>query len=813
MKRIELFKILKKEWKEKNESFFGIPVENDTFIPDEVYKEYSDKYWNNEKTRCTVCRHLFNNLDKNNMDDFIPYKEGDNESGFFIGYSADYNVVYGWFYYDGSKKRSLPVFLIPRIFPNLEWKSGKAEYIPRSVIERNITTLGKIDGIVRMPGRFSYNCNTGYLNVFKDKTFDSTGYEGASLKYLKAFCPEFVEGEDEETFKKHLEQLPDTKFNNLINYHFYDFNYFFDKVLKEIVKVNPTIKKPCNICSILTKVGRKKSKNGSIGKMREEEGDCTLILNSERSDIYAMSNFRSALYCPNGYSQKFFFSNTEIFFDAFKTATSKNAGKIRTLLDDVFIGEDNLLYKKLPDGRVLNQFEAYKAFFIDHDQSVKTESLSCLSKTMYCSNNDPKRIMMTAKGIGQSIPMRDDIEYDKATHSVLARVVFGDFFGLTNGDGLVISESFAKKMVSYRDEKIFIPKNDPNYEVIMDIYKDKIENGVTRYLTVDQFVSIINYKKNNFNRCFDITVIDVREVNKNYGPQKNRKGINVLIRYYLPVKTGDKFTNQHGSKGVITAIVPDDQMPKLTEKCGVMEPGPFDLIISSFGITKRANIGQICEAYSRMKGIEEEMPLEELFKDSERYSRPLVEFNGKVTEKCFGIQEILRLQHLSISHASFSGIDKVTNYMLNFGEQENLFLLAHDMKNAQQEINQRSPKYFRREENINNIILNKELKEKDDLTFNMELLGVFYSLGFNVQIKDANDEAMLELIEQFENSKYVNNDPEDKSDYEDIYDEDYEIDEDDESFESNDPDDYEDNYEDYDNESDDFDEEEEYDLD
>lgn len=738
MKRSDFFSKLQEGWISENEKFFGVPAEGETFTKKEVLDEYSMKYWNTPETRCKICELLFQN-ESNNMSTFTPYDPANPESGFFIESSIDYNIIYGWFR-ENSKNKVYAVFIIPKILKTLEWKIGRAEYIPRGVVERNISILGKIDNRVTLPGKFIYNCSTGEIRELrKDKiNFGASSLDEISIKYIKAFCPDFSADEDDETFQEHLEKLPDTKYNNILNYHFYDYHYFFKKLEGDITRVNPTAKKHCNICSKLVNFGRNASTSDTNGKIREEEGDCTLILNSERSNIYAMGNFRSVLYTTKGYSQNFFFTNTELFFDAFKTSTSKTAGKIRTLLDDVTIGDDGLLYKHLANGEVINQFEAYNRFFLENDESVKTHSLSCLSKTLYCNNNDPKRIMMTSKSIGQSIPVEN--EYDTTTHSVLARVVFGDFFGFSNGDALVISKSFAERMKSFRKEKIFVSSSNKDLMDIVYSAWDFEKNETKRNITLDEFSTLMGYFKNNFNRCNNIRITDIRQIKRNYGNAKTRNGYDILIEYDIPVKVGDKFTNQHGSKGVDALILDDKDMPKLIKKCGVMEPGPFDIIISSYGITKRTNIGQICEAYSRMKGINEEIPLKDLFADAEEFSEPLVEYDEELTNKCFGLQEILRLQHLSVSHASFSGIDKVTNFMLNFGEQENLFLLAHGFSDIQKEINQRSPKYFNREGNINSLILNKQLIEDEDLSFNMELLGIFHSLGFDVKISNAVDE-------------------------------------------------------------------------
>ncbi len=69
--------------------------------------------------------------------------------------------------------------------------------------------------------------------------------------------------------------------------------------------------------------------------------------------------------------------------------------------------------------------------------------------------------------------------------------------------------------------------------------------------------------------------------------------------YVHSVEPGDKLSNRHGSKGTISRILPDDQMPHL------MDGTPIELIFSFLGIHSRLNFGQIREAvWSRIAGKE-----------------------------------------------------------------------------------------------------------------------------------------------------------------------------------------------------------------
>ncbi len=71
--------------------------------------------------------------------------------------------------------------------------------------------------------------------------------------------------------------------------------------------------------------------------------------------------------------------------------------------------------------------------------------------------------------------------------------------------------------------------------------------------------------------------------------------------YPYPVEPGDAFANRHGSKGCISRIVPDDEMPHLTEGT------PVEIVYNSFGVQTRMNVGQLREAImSRVAKVEGE---------------------------------------------------------------------------------------------------------------------------------------------------------------------------------------------------------------
>ena len=63
----------------------------------------------------------------------------------------------------------------------------------------------------------------------------------------------------------------------------------------------------------------------------------------------------------------------------------------------------------------------------------------------------------------------------------------------------------------------------------------------------------------------------------------------VVIRSILPAREGDKLSGRYGDKGVISRIIPDDQMPQAAD-------GPLEILVSPAGVSSRTNPAQIFEA-------------------------------------------------------------------------------------------------------------------------------------------------------------------------------------------------------------------------
>ncbi len=120
-------------------------------------------------------------------------------------------------------------------------------------------------------------------------------------------------------------------------------------------------------------------------------------------------------------------------------------------------------------------------------------------------------------------------------------------------------------------------------------------------------------------------VIDVRVFSRD-DSHELPPGVNQLVRVYVAQKRkiseGDKLAGRHGNKGVISRILPLEDMPHLADGT------PVDIILNPLGVPSRMNVGQVLEAhlgYAARWGWEGLEGGQEAVRGSETKTRPRTE--------------------------------------------------------------------------------------------------------------------------------------------------------------------------------------------
>ncbi|HRH26732.1 MAG TPA: DNA-directed RNA polymerase subunit beta [Parcubacteria group bacterium] len=189
------------------------------------------------------------------------------------------------------------------------------------------------------------------------------------------------------------------------------------------------------------------------------------------------------------------------------------------------------------------------------------------------------------------------------------------------------------------------------------------------------------------------------------------KRIHIEVAQLRNVSVGDKLAGRHGNKGVISRILPEEDMP-------YMEDGtPIDVILTPLGVPSRMNLGQILELHLGLAantlgyqaivppfaGATGEEIKEELVKAGYSGTGKMKLFDGRTGEAfaqdiAVGYMYILKLHHMvedKIHMRSIGPYSLITQQPLGgkaqnggqrFGEMEVWALLGHGAAHTLQEI-------------------------------------------------------------------------------------------------------------------------------
>lgn len=118
----------------------------------------------------------------------------------------------------------------------------------------------------------------------------------------------------------------------------------------------------------------------------------------------------------------------------------------------------------------------------------------------------------------------------------------------------------------------------PEYRLLNSIFGEKAKDVIETSLKLPHGV--------------EGTVIDIQRQKRESGEELN-PGVEEIVKIYIAtkrkIKVGDKMAGRHGNKGVISVVLPVEDMP-------YMEDGtPVDIILNPLGVPSRMNIGQIME--------------------------------------------------------------------------------------------------------------------------------------------------------------------------------------------------------------------------
>ncbi len=165
--------------------------------------------------------------------------------------------------------------------------------------------------------------------------------------------------------------------------------------------------------------------------------------------------------------------------------------------------------------------------------------------------------------------------------------------------GILERAFFARLKQLLLDQKaVGAPKGAKTNVKIDEGYLEALTTGQWRQLVVDNDVIMTEIEALRKQHDDDVSVIQKRFEDK---VEKVRRGdelptgvlktVKVFIATKRKIQAGDKMAGRHGNKGVVSVIVPEEDMPHLEDGT------PVDIILNPLGVPSRMNVGQILETH------------------------------------------------------------------------------------------------------------------------------------------------------------------------------------------------------------------------
>ena len=258
-------------------------------------------------------------------------------------------------------------------------------------------------------------------------------------------------------------------------------------------------------------------------------------------------------------------------------------------------------------------------------------------------------------------------------------------------------------------------------------------------------------------------VVDIKIFSRDQGDKLSSgviKRIQVSVAQLRKVSIGDKLAGRHGNKGVISTILPVEDMPYLEDGT------PVDIILNPLGVASRMNIGQILETHlgwagrklgykvacQSLNGVKENQIKEELKKAGLPEDGKVQLYSGKNGQKfsnktTVGVTYMMKLNHLvedKIHMRSIGPYSLITQQPLGgkaqfggqrFGEMEVWALEGYGAAHTLQEVlTIKSDDVLGRSKAYESIIKGESIKSPNIPASFHVLLNELKSLSLNVEL-------------------------------------------------------------------------------
>lgn len=179
---------------------------------------------------------------------------------------------------------------------------------------------------------------------------------------------------------------------------------------------------------------------------------------------------------------------------------------------------------------------------------------------------------------------------------------------------LLVGKVSSSKVIDEETEKVLLPKGKTITESVLkqipfEKWKEiSCEGGQEIEEQIAEITEDMEDQMDLVKMMYD------QKVNRLKKGDELPPGVIKLVKVYVAIKrkimVGDKLAGRHGNKGVVSQILPVEDLPYMADG------RPVDVVLNPLGVPSRMNIGQILETHLGLAGLELGRKIESLMKDS-----------------------------------------------------------------------------------------------------------------------------------------------------------------------------------------------------
>ena len=161
--------------------------------------------------------------------------------------------------------------------------------------------------------------------------------------------------------------------------------------------------------------------------------------------------------------------------------------------------------------------------------------------------------------------------------------------------GMLVGQTAAAKLLDPKKKKIVLKKGDLITKEVLEMIPFHLWKDIS-CLSEDAPEEKIKSLLENLSRKMDyVNALFEEKQEKLKTGDELPPGVIKLVKVYVAIKrklsVGDKMAGRHGNKGVLSRILPDEDMPYF------IDGTPVDIILNPLGVPSRMNVGQILETH------------------------------------------------------------------------------------------------------------------------------------------------------------------------------------------------------------------------